>query len=367
MALSFVNRRVFAACLATPLLAGPDAIYGARAPVSGSPGFRIDRREKKRVRAILSHQVKCPNIQATDWSVVAAIAPSFAGQEKTRTQMTPQAVDKRDKSTQGRELLIAVLPAKGPWINTLSVVLTYEATLFSRVLKPLEPDEKPPTVAPLRPAEQRNYLASRGDIDFAALEFAAWLSGQRLRRNQGEVDLDFARRIYLRLKMEMRYDYQPLSSRQATFVCKTGKTDCGGLSILFVAVMRAAGIPARVHYGRWAVSAVPDSKLGKTPYFQWHVKCEFFAAGVGWVPVDLSRAVENDTKNPAGLAYFGNDPGTFLTFHFDPNLLIDSGLYGIKAVHNLQYPNWWWIGKGTTEPLIVTENWQVAEIPSLGS
>lgn len=322
--------------------------------------YAIERKPKKRVRATLSYTVHCPNMVASQWSVFAAIAPNFPGQDTTRTQMTPQPTEQRDKSPENREIIGLVTPAT---LTTLPVTITYEATLYSRILKTLGPDESAPPIVPLRPQDQKNYLASRGDIDHTSAAFTAWLAKNKLKRDKGESDLDFARRAYLFLKNQFEYDYKPLASRITTFVIKAGKTDCGGLSILFTATMRANNIPARVLYGRWAVSAKPNSKLGGTPYYQWHVKCECFIQEVGWLPVDLSGAVEFDKKAPQSLAYFGNDPGTFLTFHFDPNLTIDSGLYGLKPVHNLQYPMWWWTGKGSADQKRILEDWQVVELP----
>lgn len=340
------------ACLEAPALCR----QGEPAPLI------LARAEKKRVRAVLSYQIHCPNMVASQWSVFAAIAPNFPGQDQTRTQMVPGPVESRDQSPENREIIGLVLPGKGNQINTLSVTVTYEATLYSRVLRPLTSGEKAPPVAPLRQVDRTHYLASRGDINHASAEFGNWLQREKLRREKGESDTSFAGRAYLHLKRQMRYDYQPLSSRVATQVCKAGKSDCGGLSILFVAVMRANGIPARVLYGRWASSAKPSSTLGKTPYYQWHVKSEFHARDVGWVPVDLSGAVEGNAKDPDSLAFFGNDPGDFITFHFNPNLVIDSGLFGPKPVHNLQYPMWWWTGQGSAEPKRLVEDWQVSTV-----
>ena len=324
----------------------------------------VTRSRKKRIRGVLSYQVHCPNMAASKWSVFAAIAPNSPGQDQTRTQMVPQPSESREQSPENREIIGLVLPGQGPTANTLSVSVTYEATLYSRVLKPIVPSDKVPPVQPLRPVDRTNYLASRGDINHGSAEFGAWLTREKLRREKAEPDIPFAGRVYRRLKMLFQYDYQPLSSRVATQVCKAGKSDCGGLSILFVSVMRANGIPARVLYGRWATSADPSSTLGKTPYYQWHVKSEFFAREAGWVPVDLSGAVESDKKDPESLAYFGNDPGDFITFHFNPNLVIDSALFGPKPVHNLQYPMWWWTGQGSTDPKRITEGWQVTTQPA---
>jgi transglutaminase-like putative cysteine protease len=56
--------------------------------------------------------------------------------------------------------------------------------------------------------------------------------------------------------------------------------ECGDYSALFVALCRAAGIPARPVVGRWATSEAID----------WHVWAEFHLPGYGWVPVDPTVA-----------------------------------------------------------------------------
>ncbi|MBN9522994.1 transglutaminase domain-containing protein, partial [bacterium] len=129
-------------------------------------------------------------------------------------------------------------------------------------------------------------------------------------------------------------------------------------SVLFVAALRASGVPARALYGRWAASAVPDATLGGAAYLQWHVKAEFFAAGVGWVPADPGGAVQHD-RTPGGLTYFGTDPGDFITFHTDPHLALDTGTTGVRPVRNLQTPVWWVTGRGPTTPTRVVEDWKV--------
>jgi transglutaminase-like putative cysteine protease len=149
--------------------------------------------------------------------------------------------------------------------------------------------------------------------------------------------------------------------RLASSVCKSSGSDCGGLSALFCAVMRASGVPARALVGRWARSDDPAETLGGEPYHQWHVKGEFFAKGIGWVPVDLASGVLHD-KSAEGLRFFGDDAGDFLTFHLDTDLDVDTIHFGRKTVQNLQTPAYWVTGKGSADKPIVTEEWQVKEV-----
>lgn len=132
------------------------------------------------------------------------------------------------------------------------------------------------------------------------------------------------------------------------------KSDCGGLSVLFVAAMRSQGIPARALVGRWAISATH----GKHSDDQEHVKAEFFAQGVGWAPVDVSSAVLWD-KSTDKLEYFGRDKGDHLAFALDTDVAIDTRYFGVKKVTWLQSPCYWATGAGSFAGEITEEDWKV--------
>lgn len=55
--------------------------------------------------------------------------------------------------------------------------------------------------------------------------------------------------------------------------------DCGEYTLLYNAILRAFGIPARTITGGWSLSED-----------QWHVWSEVYFPGYGWVPVDTSAA-----------------------------------------------------------------------------
>jgi transglutaminase-like putative cysteine protease len=125
-------------------------------------------------------------------------------------------------------------------------------------------------------------------------------------------------------------------------------------------VLRAHAIPARALTGRWALSA--ERGPGKEAYDQQHVKAEFFAKGVGWVPVDPALAVVYD-KTPDGLRYFGNDEGDFVTMHLDNAMVLDTVYFGRKTVDWLQAPAYWVSGEGSFDGLVTKEKWQVRAEP----
>ena len=79
---------------------------------------------------------------------------------------------------------------------------------------------------------------------------------------------------------------------------------CGDLNALFVGLARAAGVPARDVYGvRVAASAHGYKSLGVgSPSISkaQHCRAEFFAAGIGWVPVDPADVRKVVLEEPPG-------------------------------------------------------------------
>jgi transglutaminase-like putative cysteine protease len=93
-------------------------------------------------------------------------------------------------------------------------------------------------------------------------------------------------------------------------------------------------------------------------YYQQHVKAEFYAEQIGWVPVDLSSAVERD-RSPTELEYFGRDQGNFLTIHIDPLVQVDTLHFGRQTFTWLQGVHYYASGKGTLRDKTLDEQWRV--------
>jgi len=190
---------------------------------------------------------------------------------------------------------------------------------------------------------------------FASPSFQDWLDGHELRRQPKEGEIDFARRVFLAITSAIQYVEGSELDRLASHVCKAGKSDCGGLSIVFSSALRANGIPARVWSGRWARNSGPGRNAADEPY----VKAAFFATGVGWVPVDLGSALLLD-KSPKGLEFFGTDNADFLIMHLDTDLEFDTVFFGRKTVEFVQAPVFWVSGSGSLDDfkLLVTSRIQ---------
>jgi transglutaminase-like putative cysteine protease len=326
------------------------------AAAAESENYSLEAKNAASVVGTLAYDVAYPDFQAREWIVCASQAPTLPGQTKVRTALSPSGEPAKDESDLARSLLVARVSADAEHpLSKLPIRITYEATLRSRKLRR---GTRSGRAATLTPEERAMYLADRGFIDFKSPVFEEWLKSRKIERRANEGEIAFARRIFLGLKSGMTYDASLPRDFHASASCQSSRAECGGLSVLFASIMRANNIPARTLWGRWAYAAEPGKSLANRPYFQTHVKAEFFARGVGWVPVDLSSAILHD-KSPQGLRFFGNDPGDFITFHIDPNFVIDSRLFGVKNVAQLQTPTWWLRGKGSLKNVETVQDWQV--------
>jgi Transglutaminase-like superfamily len=188
--------------------------------------------------------------------------------------------------------------------------LELQGTLFSRSLKRSEP---PVPVPNLTPGERQQYLKSSVTMDYDDAEFVEWMNVQGLKRAKDEETMQFGHRVFMHFVKDGKFggDTSTFESRRPSRVCKSLANDCGGLALLFVAVMRANDVPARTLFGRWAIQQTDK-------FDQAHVIAEFFVDKSGWVPVDIAGTVFNRPKDMHAL--FGNTDGQFLTFHVNTDL-----------------------------------------------
>jgi hypothetical protein len=310
------------------------------------PAYVLVLGEAKRIHDKLTYEFKAPKLRADDWVVYVARLPELPGQSQVKSSLTPGGRAARDLSPLGRPLLVTRVAVRENQRRDGTVVrVEYEATLRERRLERLAPDAPaPPAVPPLAPSDRRLALAAGHQFDFEAPAFQRWLDASKLRRNADEADVDFARRGFLTIKNGFKLAKADPADLPASQVCQSGQSDGGGLSILYVATLRANRIPARARSGRWAF----PSDEGKNPGDEPHVKTEFFATGVGWVPADIASAVQLD-KSSEGLDYFGIDDADFLTLHVDTDVVFDTLFFGRKSMPWLQGASFWVNGSGALD------------------
>jgi transglutaminase-like putative cysteine protease len=317
--------------------------------------YVLDARPTRRVRAVLTSDIAHPDAKVEEWIVLAPEAPSLPSQRDVKTTFTPPGQVVEELSPLKRRMIVNRITDGR---KEFRGVLTIDATLVSRRLRPLRAGEAGPKVPDLSPEEVKNFTRATPSVDMDSAGFRGWMAAGNLKRKADETDMAYAHRAFAYVKHHFTYVYPtPPDDDSASKICKAGRSDCGGLSSVFVALMRANGVPARMLIGRWAASEEKDDR-------KYHVKAEFFARGVGWVPVDSAAAV-GDTKG-RDFEWFGNDAGDHISFTNDGDLLVDTYLFGKPNIGYLQGITHWWAGSGDDKNFRETDRWAVRDLKTPG-
>ncbi len=309
----------------------------SQSPLKGD--WHMENTAAKQVKASLSYHIDTPNMAAREWIVFAAVPPELPSQSNVSASIQGGKII-TELSDMKRPVLFVQIPATNGVATTgtpksVSVRVDYQATLIARKIavgKPASPAED-------LTEEGRNFcLVSSLTCDFKSKEVQAWLDKSSLRRSSTERDLEFAYRVFQHFRTELAYRCDDNQLRSASQVCKDKWSDCGGIANLYVAALRANNVPARVLPGRLAISA-------EGPSASCHVKSEFFAEGIGWVPVEITSAVAFK-KSPA-VNFFGVDDGNLLSFHTGTDLILDSKTAGLQSTPTAQWVHYWVDGTGS--------------------
>jgi hypothetical protein len=309
-----------------------------------SPSYVLVPKSAKRIKAVLTFEFKAPKVKADEWSIYVTQIPELPGQIDVRTTLFPRGKPARELSDEGRLMLFARLPSVGQqWRQNFTARVENEATLLERRLERREPDApEAPAVAPLDPKTRRLELTDGHQFDYQSEPFQAWLDKHELHREPKENEIDFARRAFLAVRKGITHFEGVKIEHLASRVCEAGKSDFAGITAVYVAALRANGIPARALIGRVVIYEGQPTKES------WiHAKAEFFAPGIGWVPADVAGAIRSN-RSPDGLEFFGNDSAEFLTMHLDTDLVIDT-YFGRKTLEWLPDVSWWVKGLGSFE------------------
>jgi transglutaminase-like putative cysteine protease len=267
--------------------------------------YKVTITASKQIRATVKAAYRYPNMVAEEWWAAYPFPPEFDGQPSARGQFrvleAPLAETGRmiDEGTLRQPLAtLHWFPESIDGGRSFTTLATYELNINRRALEPGEPTAP---VRPLTRAERAAFLSSSKHFDFTTPKFRAWLEKHELKRKKGERDLDFAHRAMVAMVETHTYRFELTSDRSASAVCKAGWSDCGGLSTVYVSILRANGIPARCLSGR---NLKPDGA---------HVRLDFYAEGIGWVPGDPALAIAKHSAD----AGFGREPTDMVIMHFD--------------------------------------------------
>jgi transglutaminase-like putative cysteine protease len=110
-------------------------------------------------------------------------------------------------------------------------------------------------------------------------------------------DLEKARAIYNHVVATVKYDKSGKGWGRGDihYACENRRGNCTDFHAIFIGYARAVGIPARFSIGL----PLPGAR-GAGQVSGYHCWAEFYAKGIGWVPVDASEAA----KDPSRREYF---------------------------------------------------------------
>jgi transglutaminase-like putative cysteine protease len=106
-------------------------------------------------------------------------------------------------------------------------------------------------------------------------------------------DLEMARAIYLHVVSTMKYDKSGKGWGRGDiyYACEERRGNCTDFHAMFIGYARAMGIPAR-----FAIGFPLPFERGQGEIAGYHCWAEFYAKGIGWVPVDASEAAKHPEK-----------------------------------------------------------------------
>ena len=198
--------------------------------------------------------------------------------------------------------------------------LEYTVTQRPRYVDPLDESLRGPIYPDARPvcpedlAEQPPHIAFTPFIRSLARELAG---------SEGD-PVRVARRFYDYITQNVTYAFMRpylLLERGAEYTAVNLRGDCGMQAMLFIALCRAVGIPARWQSGLYA-------KPGDVGSHDW---AEFYSERLGWLPVDCSfgGGANREGNETRRAFYFGN---------LDPWRMVANRVYYAPFAPEKKYP-----------------------------
>lgn len=300
------------------------------APARAAPKPALVRYTKPR-RFRIRHRLSVTNgdLELNDLELWLPVPLTWPEQEVAALEIVPEAELLRDATEHvcvARRLLLDGLPGPG---QSRRLEVSYTVTCRKAV-----PDRR--RLARLRYEtyrKDRQYrLFTRAEKKIATGLAAIQRQAERF-RGTNRPAYDVARAAY-EWVLE-RTTYRKVNGiRGASWCVEHGAGECGDYAALFVAVCRAAGVPARPVTGLWA-----DKENG------WHCWAEFMLPGGQWVPVDCSLG-DQSTANRHH--YFGATDNERVALAKSYDVFLPNVERGQGYAEFLQGGAWWW---HTKEPL----------------
>jgi transglutaminase-like putative cysteine protease len=244
----------------------------------------------------------------------------------------------------------------------------YRAAMVVATFTSGEPQPVLEVTSRFRTRDRKVELKPGGGMQATASELATYLKPTELMPTDGIVrdtalgitkhartDVDKARAVYEWVVENTERNPKTrgcgVGDIKAMLEAKALNGKCADLNALFVGLLRAAGVPARDVYGiRVAESARGYRSLGKAGDITkaQHCRAEFYAQGIGWVPVDPADvrkvileerpglALDDEVVREARTMLWGGWEGNWLGYNYAHDLRLPGSRKA--AVPFLMYP-----------------------------
>jgi transglutaminase-like putative cysteine protease len=181
--------------------------------------------------------------------------------------------------------MVHVSATQGPLEIKLSFDATREEHIQSRLYggPPLPRDEDPKDLA--------RYLRPDRLVPLDN-QIRAW-AREVVEKANAHTDLEMARAIYNHVIATVKYDKtgKGWGRGDIYYACEARRGNCTDFHAIFIGYARAMGIPAR-----FAIGFPLPADRGEGQIAGYHCWAEFYAKGIGWIPIDASEAGKNPDK-----------------------------------------------------------------------
>jgi transglutaminase-like putative cysteine protease len=181
--------------------------------------------------------------------------------------------------------MVHVSATQGPLEIKLSFDATREEHIQSRLYggPPLPRDEDPKDLA--------RYLRPDRLVPLDN-QIRAW-AREVVEKANAHTDLEMARAIYNHVIATVKYDKtgKGWGRGDIYYACEARRGNCTDFHAIFIGYARAMGIPAR-----FAIGFPLPADRGAGQIAGYHCWAEFYAKGIGWIPIDASEAGKNPDK-----------------------------------------------------------------------
>lgn len=175
-----------------------------------------------------------------------------------------------------------------PQESAIPVRVTFHAVRRERI-QPLMAVAAKATVAP--PADLSRWLQPDRLVPIDG-QIRTW-AREVVEAAHARTDLEMARAIYNHIVATVKYDKtgKGWGRGDIYYACDARRGNCTDFHAIFIGYARAMGIPAR-----FAIGFPLPFDRGEGQIAGYHCWAEFYAKGIGWVPVDASEAAKNPDK-----------------------------------------------------------------------